>query len=58
VTAQKSVVLFFPRQYDAIHWNIEDPASAEGTESERMTDFRRVRHDIFKKINNSISNIL
>lgn len=48
----------FPGKYDAIHWSIEDPASAEGTESERMADFRRVCQDIFERINNFISNIL
>ena len=45
----------FPGKYNAIHWSIEDPASAEGTESERMKDFRSVRQDILERINHFIS---
>ncbi len=46
----------FPGKYNAIHWSIEDPASAVGSESERMKDFRRVRQNIMKRINHFISN--
>ncbi len=45
----------FPGKYNAIHWSIEDPASAVGSESERMKDFRRVRQNIMKRINYFIS---
>ena len=45
----------FPGKYNAIHWSIEDPASAEGTETERMKDFRIVRQDIRERINHFIS---
>ena len=45
----------FPGKYKAIHWSIEDPASAEGTETERMKDFRIVRQDIRERINHFIS---
>ena len=47
----------FPGKYDAIHWSIEDPASAEGTEIERMKVFRRVRQNILERINNFVSNL-
>ena len=47
----------FPGKYKAIHWSIEDPASAEGTETERMKDFRRVRQDILERINHFISGL-
>ena len=47
----------FPGKYNAIHWSIEDPASAEGTETERMKDFRRVRQDILERINHFISGL-
>ncbi len=47
----------FPGKYDAIHWSIEDPASAEGTESEKMTDFRRVRQNILERVNSFISDM-
>ncbi len=46
----------FLGKYDAIHLSIEDPASAEGIESERMADFIRIRQDILERINNFISN--
>ena len=45
----------FPGKYNAIHWSIEDPASAVCSESERMKDFRRVRQNIMKRINYFIS---
>ena len=48
----------FSGKYDAIHWSIEDSASAEGTESERMADFKRVRQNIHERIDSFISNIL
>ncbi len=45
----------FPGKYNAIHWSIEDPASAEGTENERMNVFRRVRQNVLERINQFIS---
>ncbi len=45
----------FPGKYNAIHWSIEDPASAEGTEIERMKVFRKVCQNIREKINHFIS---
>ena len=47
----------FHGKYNAIHWSIKDPASAEGTESERMKDFRRVRQNILERINHFISDL-
>ena len=47
----------FPGKYNAIHWSIEDPASAEGTETERMKNFRRVCQDILERINDFISGL-
>jgi arsenate reductase len=52
----KELCPVFPGKYNAIHWSIEDPASAVGSESERMKDFRRVRQNIMKRINHFISN--
>ncbi len=45
----------FPGKQSAIHWSIEDPASAEGTENEKMKVFRRVRQDIVERINRFVS---
>ncbi len=53
----KELCPVFPGKYNAIHWSIEDPASTEGTESERMKDFRRVRQNIQERINHFISNL-
>ncbi len=47
----------FPGKYNAIHWSIEDPASAEGTENERMNVFRRVRQNIRERVNHFVSNL-
>lgn len=33
----------FPGQYERIHWNLEDPAGAQGTDEERLKVFREVR---------------
>ena len=40
----------FPGEYKGIHWDIEDPASVEGTMEERLDKFRRVRDIIEKNI--------
>ena len=53
----KELCPVFPGKYNAIHWSIEDPASAEGTENERMKVFRRIRQDILERINHFISDI-
>ena len=47
----------FPGKYKAIHWSIEDPASAEGTETERMKEFSRVHQNILERINHFISDL-
>ena len=33
----------FPTTTKRIHWGIEDPAAAQGSEEERLAEFRRVR---------------
>ncbi len=53
----KELCPVFPGKYKVIHWGIEDPASAEGTETERMKDFRRVRQNILERINHFISDL-
>ncbi|MHC4138758.1 MAG: arsenate reductase ArsC [Planctomycetota bacterium] len=51
----KELCPVFPGKHYALHWSIEDPASAEGTENERMKVFRRVRQNILERINHFIS---
>ncbi len=36
----------FPATTRRIHWSIEDPAAAHGSEEERLTKFRRARDQI------------
>ncbi len=36
----------FPGKGVRLHWNLEDPAAAEGTEEQRLAVFRRVRDQI------------
>ncbi len=45
----------FPGQHRRLHWSIEDPVSATGTEEEMLKAFRKVCHKILRKINHFIS---
>jgi arsenate reductase len=36
----------FPAKTKRIHWSIEDPAAAQGSEEERLSAFRRVRDEL------------
>jgi arsenate reductase (thioredoxin) len=38
-----------------LHWFFDDPASAEGSEEERMKEFRRIRIQIEEKVKNWLS---
>lgn len=33
----------FPAKYERMHWDLEDPAKAQGTEEERLRAFRIIR---------------
>jgi len=37
---------FFPEAQSKLHWSLEDPSKAEGSEEERLETFRRVRDGI------------
>jgi arsenate reductase (thioredoxin) len=39
-----------PGMGQAMHWSVEDPSEATGSEDERMTAFRRVRDDLRGRI--------
>ncbi len=41
---------FFPGARNRLHWSLEDPARAEGSEEERLAVFRRVRDEIREHI--------
>jgi len=36
----------FPAKTKRIHWSIEDPAAAQGSEEEKLTAFRRTRDEL------------
>lgn len=48
--AAKQSCPIFPGKYQQIHWDIEDPVFAEGTEEEKLTAFRKSRDSIKEKI--------
>jgi arsenate reductase len=37
---------FFPGKCEFLHWNLEDPAEAQGSEEERLSVFRKIRDQI------------
>lgn len=40
----------FPAGTERIHWSFEDPAAVEGSESERLSAFRRIRDQIHGQV--------
>lgn len=40
----------FPGKYEKIHWDLEDPAEAQGSEEEKLVVFRKIRDEIKGKI--------
>jgi arsenate reductase len=40
----------FPATFKVIHWDIEDPASAQGSDEEKLAVFRKVRDEIRERI--------
>jgi len=42
----------FPGKHEKIHWDLEDPAEAQGNEEERLSFFRRIRDEIKSMVNN------
>ncbi len=46
-----------PPEIKRIHWSLEDPAKARGTEEEVMNEFRIVRDEIEKRVKNFIKEV-
>jgi arsenate reductase len=42
----KETCPIFPAKTERIHWSIEDPASVQGSEEERLAAFRRTRDEL------------
>jgi arsenate reductase len=47
---------FFPGAKKRLHWSLEDPSRAEGSEEERLAIFRRVRDEIRERIAQELVN--
>lgn len=45
----KQLCPVFAGQYERIHWDIEDPVHAEGSEQEKLAFFRKIRDEIKEK---------
>jgi len=44
----------FPGTGKSLHWSLDDPAQATGTEAERLAAFRRVRHQLIRFIDEQL----
>jgi arsenate reductase len=40
----------FPATTERIHWSFEDPAAVQGPEEVRLTAFRRIRDEIYSRL--------
>ena len=40
----------FPAGTERIHWSFEDPAALQGTEEQRLSEFRRIRDQIHERV--------
>src|SRR3989338_3688791 len=47
--AQKTFPVF-PGKHEKIHWDLEDPAAAEGSEEDKLKVFRKIRDEIKNNI--------
>ena len=54
--AQKTCPVF-PGEHEKIHWDLEDPAEAQGSEEKRAAIFRRIRDEIEQRIKDWIKRL-
>jgi arsenate reductase (thioredoxin) len=47
---------FFPRASERLHWFLEDPSQATGSEEKRLAVFRRVRDELRERIEQELTN--
>jgi arsenate reductase len=45
----------FPGAVKRLHWSLEDPAAASGTDIERLAVFRRIRDEIAQRVRSFIA---
>jgi len=53
----KQTCPIFPGEYEKIHWDLEDPAEAQGSEEERAAIFRRIRDEIEQRVKDWIKQL-
>jgi arsenate reductase len=46
----------FPGVSQRLHWPLEDPAAAQGSDAERLVVFRRVRDEISQRVRDFVLN--
>jgi len=46
----------FPGSFKSVHWDLQDPAGAEGGQEEKLAVFRRVRDEIVTRIDHELLN--
>ena len=46
-----------PPEIKRIHWSLEDPAKATGSEEEVMNEFRRIRDEIEQRVKNLVEEV-
>jgi arsenate reductase len=44
----------FPLTFKFLHWSFDDPAAAQGSHDEKLTVFRRVRDELFLRIDEEL----
>jgi len=50
----KETCPIFPAVKQQMHWSFEDPAAAEGTAEEKLRVFRKIRDQIYGRIQNEL----
>jgi arsenate reductase len=50
----KETCPIFPAVKQQMHWSFEDPAAAEGTAEEKLRVFRKIRDQIYDRIQNEL----
>ncbi len=46
----RQVCPVFPGPHNTLHWGLEDPAEAEGTDDEKLDAFRRTRMEVAMRV--------
>lgn len=53
----KETCPIFPFAFRSLHWNLDDPAAAEGSHEEKLAVFRRIRNEIEANIHEFLKQV-